>query len=269
MLTQNEDIYCGIFDSSIIRKNEFQSSEREVTCFEIELFHSQSGTSHINGKAYPIRRGMLLCSKPGQIRYSDFPLKCSFIRIWENNLDPRLQRLLNELPDVRYIDSEAEIEQLIMLFKKLGSYFISTASEASELRINSIFFEILSRIAQNEAEAEYGVGQGVGGTIRAAYEYINENFAKSCSLSEIAQAVNISPNHLHRVFTDAIGMTPYEYVIKKRIEKAKKLIMAGEKSMLEIALEIGFCSQSHFNKVFRKVTGKTPVEYRKELLSQY
>jgi len=63
-------------------------------------------------------------------------------------------------------------------------------------------------------------------------------------------------------------MTPFAYVLKKRIAHAQRFIMAGDKSMLEIALETGFCSQSHFNKAFRAATGTTPVQYRKQLLQQ-
>ena len=55
----------------------------------------------------------------------------------------------------------------------------------------------------------------------------------------------------------------------KRVRRAKRLIAAGERSMLEIALETGFCSQSHFNKVFREATGFTPAAYRRRLLEQY
>lgn len=268
MLKQNEDIYCGVFDSGVIRKNELQSQEREVACYELELFHKDSGTSHINGTAYHIRRGMLLCSKPDQIRYSDFPLKCSFIRIFTKNLDKSLDEILASLPDVRYIGDEERTERLLALFSKLGSYFINPADTAAELRINSLFYELLTLIVRNEATA-IASKPDVTNAVRAAYEYVNESYTKSCTLADIADAVNLSPNHLHRVFKEAIGMTPYEYVTEKRIEKAKKLIMSGDRSMLEIALEVGFCSQSHFNKVFRTATGVTPAEYRKNLLSQY
>ena len=84
----------------------------------------------------------------------------------------------------------------------------------------------------------------------------------------IADAVQISPNHLHMVFSRETGMTPFEYVLKKRIAHAQRLIMAADKSMLEIALKTGFCSQSHFNKAFRATTGTTPLQYRKQLLQQ-
>ena len=268
MLIQNEDIYCGVFDSGIIRKNEQRSHDREVTCYELELFHKDSGTSHINGTAYQIRRGMLLCSKPGQIRFSDFPLKCSFIRVFTKNLDEKLDMILASLPDVRYIDDEEQTERMLSLFSKLGSYFINPADTTAELRINSLFYELLTLIVRNE-NTSVSSKPDVTNAVRAAYEYINESFTKSCTLTEIADAVNLSPNHLHTVFREAIGMTPYEYVTEKRIEKAKKLIMSGDRSMLETALEVGFCSQSHFNKVFRKAVGMTPAEYRKNLLSQY
>ncbi|MBP3397122.1 MAG: helix-turn-helix transcriptional regulator [Clostridia bacterium] len=55
----------------------------------------------------------------------------------------------------------------------------------------------------------------------------------------------------------------------RRIEQARRLISAGDKSMLEIALELGFCSQSHFNKVFKKETGMTPAAYRRGMLERY
>ena len=99
-------------------------------------------------------------------------------------------------------------------------------------------------------------------------EYINENYRGDCSLKAIAAAVQISPNHLHVVFKRETGVTPFAYVLKKRIVHAQRLIVTGEMSMLEIALESGFCSQSHFNKAFRAATGVTPVQYRKNLLQQ-
>lgn len=270
MLRQDKDIYCGTFNSSIIFKNQQRTNDREVMCYEIELFFEDSGVSHINGKAYPIRRGMLLCSKPGQIRFSDLPLKCRFIRVFTDGLDPEIGNILKALPDVRYIESAEETERLLGMFQKLGSHFISSANKLSDLRINSLFFEILHSVVKlSDDESKPSGKVNASKVVREAYEYINENYKNGCSLAEIAEAVNLSPNYLHTVFTKTVGMTPYECLISKRIEKAKSLIMAGELTILEIALEVGFCSQSHFNKVFHAKTGMTPAVYRKELFSQY
>jgi AraC-like DNA-binding protein len=109
----------------------------------------------------------------------------------------------------------------------------------------------------------------VSDTLHSAREYINEHFTERCSLRDIAEAVNVSPNYLHTAFKEAFGETPYAYVTRKRIEKAKRLIAAGRESMLTIALETGFCSQSHFNKVFKAHTGMTPKEYRNSIVDIY
>ena len=270
MLKPNKSIYCGVYNSFVINGSAAGSRERTVTFYELELFHEKLGTSHVDGKAYRTDRGMLLCAKPGQKRHSEFPVKCSFIRIFTEELDPSLCKMLEELPTVTYISDVSETDDLLALFTKLGTLFTMEAENCRDLKINALFYEILERILRvcgmtsRRTDAVITVR-----CVREAYEYRNENYARNCSLGCIAEAVSISPNYLHAVFTQTIGMTPLEYVTKKRIERAKQLIMIGESSMLEIALEVGFCSQSHFSKVFRENTGLTPLAYKKKLLQQY
>ena len=270
MLVANKSIYCGIFNSTVISRSTRQTRERTVAFYEIELFHSHLGVSHIDGKAYQTERGMLLCAKPGQKRFSIFPVKCSFIRIFTDGLDPELAKLLESLPNITYIEDNSETDKLLGLFARLGLLFTVDPDSYTAMRINSLFYEIMGNIVKicsiTEGQEEPLISLRC---VREAYEYINENYSRSCTLNKIADAVSISPNYLHSVFTATIGMTPLEYVTKKRIERAKQLIMIGDNSMLEIALTVGFCSQSHFNKVFKQKTGMTPAEYKKELLSQY
>ena len=270
MLKADKNIYCGIFDSSIFRKNEVLSDDREVQFYEIELFHCEGGTSYVGSDRYKTKRGMLLCAKPHQIRHSEFPVRCSFIRVM-NDIDDDIVRVLDALPTCKYIEDDDQIERLMGLFAKLGSCFVSNLPrELNDVRINSLFLEILYRCATLRTTQLPTLGdKPVSRVAREAYEYINEHYTESCSLSRISDALCISPNYLHSVFLSDIGITPFEYVTEKRIEHSKQLIMAGEMTMLEIALETGFCSQSHFNKVFKSKTGDTPVQYRKKLLSQY
>ena len=273
MLRSREDMYCGVFDSSIVRQNKNKSPVRTVVQYEIELFHSQGGISHVNGKSYPSRRGMILCARPGDLRYSDFPVRCSFIRIMPRDEADECERIINSLPQIFYIDDNAKENELLALFGKLGSTFAGTRegdADVETLRINSLLFEILCRITKIcQGYADDNERMGTSKIVREAYEYINENFCSDCSLGRIASAVHISPNYLHTVFCEQIGMTPFEYVTEKRIEKAKKLIACGEYSMLEIALETGFCSQSHFNKVFKTKCGITPAQYKKGITYEY
>ena len=272
MLYVEEDIYCGIFDSSVLRKNAIKSQDRIVSCYEIELFHSEGGTSYVDEGQYPVRRGMILCTKPNQVRHSEFPVRCSFIRIFPAGASRTgIGAILDCLPTCAYIEDEGKTEHLMGLFHQLqGCFAGGVATPAVQAKVNGIFHEILYHCLRVGKRGQERLADLPTNRIaRDACEYINENYTGDCSLRHIAEALNISPNHLHTVFVRTMGITPFEYVSQKRIEKAKRLIMAGEKTMLEIALEIGFCSQSHFNKVFKEKTGKTPVEYRNTLWEQY
>ena len=272
MLRAEEDIYCGIFDSSILRKNTQKSQNRTVNCFELELFHTDTGTSYVGKGKYPVKRGMLLFTKPGQIRHSDFPVRCSFIRIFPDGARREaIEPLLSSLPDCLYVEDGEQIDRLMSLFRQLAACFISSSPiEELTVKINGLFFEILYRCLRlSKGAAEESGDKPVNRIARDAYEYINEHYTEPCSLSRIADALNVSPNYLHTVFVRHVGLTPLEYLTQKRVDRAKKLIMAGEQTMLEIALELGFCSQSHFNKVFKERVGVTPVEYRKGLWEQY
>lgn len=269
MLCAKTGLYCGVFDSNILRGAQSKSPDRKVMSFEIELFHCAGGISHVDAQEYPTGRGMLLCAKPGQIRHSDFPVRCSFIRI-PPGVDEEIEKLLCLLPDCTYLSDEDEIDTLMALFSCLGACFAgATEGLVNDVRSNFLLMEILYRVSRLYLGTSEEIGSAsVSRITREAYEFINENYRSDCSLKAIAAAVQISPNHLHVVFSRETGLTPYEYALKLRIARAQRLIVAGEMSMLEIALETGFCSQSHFNKVFREKTGTTPVQYRKTLQQQ-
>lgn len=272
MLKINEEIYCGLFDSNILRKGQRKSIDRKVHRYEIELFHTDSGVSYVDGEKYPIKRGMLICAKPGQVRHSEFPVRCNFIHIFlSESIDREILSVLNSMPTCTYLENDDRLEELIGAFNKLGACFVSSSDkEIDTVRINAMFFDILYRCLRVcEDRAVRSESQNINWIVRETYEYIRQHYSSDCSLHTLAKAVNVSPNHLQAVFTKNVGMSPSKYLTTIRVEKAKKLLMAGAKSLLEIALETGFCSQSHFTKVFKEQTGKTPSLYQKELLEKY
>lgn len=272
MYLAREELQCGVFDSSVLRGNKTRSSGRRVVNYELELFHREGGVSHVAEGAYPTRRGMLLCAKPGQIRYSDFPVRCSYIRL-QPQKDSEVDRLLAAAPDCLYIEDENAVEELMGLFSGLCSILIGTAPAREELialRANAVLLDILYRLGRFwQGSSDAAVKTPIHRIAADAYEYLNENYTKDCSLKTVAAALHVSPNYLHAVFLREIGVTPFAYITDKRIRRAKRLIAAGESSMAEIADAVGFCSQSHFNKVFKEQTGMTPALYRRSLLEQY
>lgn len=97
--------------------------------------------------------------------------------------------------------------------------------------------------------------------------YIYRNFKNKLSLDNIAQAVFLSKYHLLHVFKKALGVTPYEYIQQLRIDDAKHLLNTTNKTISEIAFEVGFESISQFNRAFKKITTTSPTQYKNRKIS--
>jgi AraC family transcriptional regulator len=97
-----------------------------------------------------------------------------------------------------------------------------------------------------------------------AVEYIQDQLNADLTVSGIAQAVGMSPDHFTRLFKKSTGQTPYEYVIEARLKKAKDLLTTGKFTISEVAFHVGFADQSHLTRHFKRVFGLTP----KRLLSR-
>jgi AraC family transcriptional regulator len=93
--------------------------------------------------------------------------------------------------------------------------------------------------------------------------YINEQYHTSPTLSELANLAQVSPEHLVREFKKAFRVTIGDYIRAVRINKACNMLKTTKKEIAEIAFETGFTDQSHFSRVFKKITGTTPFGYRK------
>ena len=98
--------------------------------------------------------------------------------------------------------------------------------------------------------------------ITRAKEYIQAHQAEDLSLSLVAKAVNTSTFYFCKMFKKVTGLNFTDYVSRVRIEKAKNLLLNPNLRISEIAYEVGFQSLTHFNRVFKKITGHSPSEYR-------
>ena len=99
--------------------------------------------------------------------------------------------------------------------------------------------------------------------IASGLQFINMHYLENISLKEIAAQSALSPNYYTKLFKDTIQVRLWDYIISKRIETAKELLLKnGERNILEIALACGFNNTANFNRAFLKFTGVTPTEYK-------
>ncbi len=136
-----------------------------------------------------------------------------------------------------------------------GRYFWESLTSAIAIRV-------LKQYSAFEPKVQYYSGGLSPYQLRHTIEYINEHLSIDLSLSVLATILNISPYYFERLFKQSVGSTPHQYILRCRIEKAKQLLRTTQLSILEIAEQVGYKNQSHFSKLFRKLTGTSPRAYR-------
>ena len=105
---------------------------------------------------------------------------------------------------------------------------------------------------------------GASKLISDVTRYVRRNISGRTSVEDMARSMFISRTHLAAKFKQLSGMTLTDFILSEKTKEAKRLLVSTDKSLLAIGEYLGFSSQSHFTKVFKKYSGKTPSEYRNE-----
>jgi AraC family transcriptional regulator len=98
--------------------------------------------------------------------------------------------------------------------------------------------------------------------LQEAIDYIHTHLDRDLSLFQIAKVINISPTYFASLFKRATGTSPHQYVIQQRVEQAKVMLSKTDMAIADIALQVGFSSQSHLTQQFKRLTGVTPRQVR-------
>jgi AraC-like DNA-binding protein len=132
----------------------------------------------------------------------------------------------------------------------------------SVLRLLTIFAQHLALVSNQllvqKANAEPPA-------IQRARQFIADHQAEEISLGDVAKAVNTSTFYFCKMFKKTTGLNFTDYLARLRVEKAKNLLLNPNARISEIAFHVGFQSLSHFNRVFRRIVGQSPTDYRAKL----
>ena len=95
-------------------------------------------------------------------------------------------------------------------------------------------------------------------------DYLGACYRDRVTLENAAREACLSPYHFNRLFAQAFGETPHEFVTRRRVEEAKKLLLADNQSVTDICLDVGYESLGSFSARFRSLTGLSPAAFRRE-----
>jgi AraC-like DNA-binding protein len=98
--------------------------------------------------------------------------------------------------------------------------------------------------------------------LQQVLDYIQTHLDRELSLAELAEVINVSSTYFASLFKQTMGISPHQYVIKQRVERAKVMLKKTDFAISDIALQVGFSSQSHLTQQFKRITGVTPKQIR-------
>lgn len=150
-----------------------------------------------------------------------------------------------------------ELEAEGLLGGRIYAESLATALAITLIRDHSC----LGRTAARKASREHAGGLSKR-ALKAATDYIGDNLEKDLTLAEISGAAHMSPYHFSRLFKQSTGLTPHRYVIERRVQRAKELLVGSTLPIAEISILCGFANQSHLNRHFKSVFGVNPKAAR-------
>lgn len=122
---------------------------------------------------------------------------------------------------------------------------------------------MLSKILSVVRNQEFA-GKTIERTIRKACLYFRENLNANVNIEQLAAELNVGYSYFRQMFRKYTGISPTQYHLSLRIQKAKDLLVSTDQSFKEIAIDLGFESYFYFSRIFKDKTGKSPMEFRKE-----
>ncbi|MFX4315469.1 helix-turn-helix transcriptional regulator, partial [Enterobacter sp. 63] len=138
--------------------------------------------------------------------------------------------------------------------------------KANQLTLSTASTMLLTHLLQNYANVQWKLPVVTGGlspfVLRNVLAFIEENLAQPLTLADLAAQAALSEYHFARMFRQSMQQAPHQYVMLRRMEKARVLVTQSNQPLTDIALACGFNSASHFSNRFRSVMGMTPSQLR-------
>ncbi len=202
----------------------------------------------------------------GALHRCDWGREIEFVFV---GLDPHVfvqigQELIN--PDrIELIPHFATLEDpllqgiLLTLKQEMVTGGLNTQLFVDQLKTTLVMHLLRSYGVQKVQISTYGDGLPRY-KLNQVIDYIAAHLDQNLELEALAQLVGMSQFYFSRLFKQSLGITPHQYVIQQRVERAKQMISNGTLGLAEIALDCGFANQAHLNRLFKRLTGVTPKQ---------
>lgn len=240
---------------------------RTLQHHEIIYICEASGNIVIGGNRYPIKKGMLYYIPPGVQQTIELHTKNPehYMSVHFNGsrmvLDSDRKWKCQESIKTLHQPSAQEIKNYILvkeLFEKLVDIW-NDKGPSYEFVAGTLLRQLFILISQNNKiqSRNYAISLKIDQII----EYMRQNINRKITLEELSGIVGLSTFYLSRTFKDTTGYPIITYFNKMKIDKAKELLIEGNKKVKEVAYELGYTNEFYFSRIFKRIEGLSPTEF--------
>jgi AraC family transcriptional regulator len=155
------------------------------------------------------------------------------------------------------LDSLAEHLRSELMRRKASPLFVQGIAQA-------IAIHLARNYAETAKEPRSGSPSLPGFKLRQIVGWMAEHATEDFNLEQLAAQAGLSKFHFHRLFKNALGLSPSRYHVNLRMDAARRLLRETKKSVVDVALDVGYTNPSHFAQLFRRETGLSPSDYRRQ-----
>lgn len=239
---------------------------RTLQHHELILITGGKGTVTNDGKHHGVKDGMLFYLCPGiphciesdsenPICFLSVHFSYSYINFDEGKWNIRDRTRVLPLPPVQQLKEYYPVNDL---FKKMVDSWDSKLP-GYEFITKTMLQQLLVVIFQSMNNQNRNYSNSI--KVEKAIKYLHERINSRVTLEELAGLVQLSPAYLSRTFKDTAGYSPIGYFNKLKIDKAKELLIEGDKKIKEVAQSLGFSDEFYFSRIFKKIEGVSPSEF--------
>lgn len=255
ILPPNPGIALGAsqFTVAIHQDRPFDMEWRLPESSKTERQRILAGQAHINGPDHPIFQRW-----SGSQAILVIALEPEFV-----------DRIRGELSDRAYVSVETRIgveDPILESIAAIWSRELLEVRAGGRLFAESLGVFVTLHLFRTYCDQVPRPDQATGGLglsrQRRVLDYMEAHLGEDMSLKELAGIADLSVHHFGTAFRATMGVSPHRFLIERRIQRAKELLLDSGPSVASIAFELGFSSHSHFTFCFRKLTGTTPMRFR-------
>ncbi len=250
--------------------------------YEICIPLCPKATIFIEGVPYELQAFDIVCVPPNTLHKSQYPADGGACKrlIIQFNLPKTVQGLSNEYEQLLNVYHRSvpifrfDAQMQKRLYGKLNAIFLLAPKQdpLRDLIIHQTFIEFLTLIFLKQDENLFANGSEMTPMEEKIYGvagYIHAHYSEDISLDSLAEYSGISSSHLSRQFKNITGFTVTDYIQMTRVRNVQSLLVSTQMPITEVAAPCGFNSFSQFNRVFRKHTGLSPSQFRKQNQMRY